>query len=793
MKKSLSLKFILIAALYGMAALLLFNRLEPLVLPDWRGYQEAARLSIFSRDFWGHWRANTIVLLIKLTGDQATLITQINLVLNLLAWLLLAGLVSTFLENARLRVIGFAAILFFSLGIDFFVWNRVLLTESLDNTLILLLISMFMLLHRRIKQGVAPPFLQQLLIGTSFALLIFLWGFSRPPNYFNALVLIPLIGLVGVVWWRQVRPWWPVFGILLGTLAGVYGLRNYLVDFGDVWQNGFMNNVAANILVDDEKTAFFVERGMPNSPEALHFRGYVPANRGGDWEAVFGEWIETEGRSAYIQYLVLTAPERVWESLQRWELVLNPDMLGGYLYGRNPYFSLSDWQQQNSYLLYSPGGVTFIVLGILALLLMLSAGWQKYLDWRWLVPLLLLISTLPIAVLNLNADAYEARAHTANSLKLRLAVLLLVIYGLDYWWTKRPKAQLQKTLVTGMVLLLGVEILLGYIFTRDKLVYPVVSAVFPETNMLAYRDVDDESYRVFQHVEYDARVLKLQTDVIDNEAYFRSFVMEWGISGIYGEFFHSGDSVAYIWRNTPQLISVAGPKGAVYGPIPLNESDQTAFLAWQERRLPGLLDAFDIEYVYIKNSAWASLPDYQQHLLENTHVYELVHEWDNQDRLYHAKGNQTTWLDFAGEQLGMSADMFATYQASEGLLPTDAVIFNPATGALADKNTILQETGAWIEATRLTDPLFSLLHVQEQMLFESDFSDSPLLSEWRATKQPEILQTVGIDYIAFSEAWFQWLTLEEQALFADPTLYEPIRVWQTEVPVPFYLYRVVAN
>lgn len=778
-------KFIFIAGFYSVVAVLLFSRFELTTAKDLEGYQEVAQISILSREFWTHWRAATIVLLIKLTGDDINLISIIQLSLNLAAWLFFASVVTSFLENRILRPICFATILFFSLGIDFFVWNKVILTESLDSSLILLFIALLMLLQKQIRNGIVPSVNYQLPIAACFASVIFLWGFSRPGNYFNSLLLVPLIGIASLVWWHKIRRWWLVLGVILISLAGIYLLRNYLVSYAGAWRNAFMNNIAANILVDEEKTEFFVERGMPNRPEALQFRGYVPANRAGDWNAVFGDWIDSHGQSAYMEYLILTAPDRTLEAARAWRKVVDPNMTTD-LYGRKVDFDFSSWQLQNAYIIYNPGGVTFLALGVMALLLMLPTIANRELDWRWLIPLLMILSTLPMALLNLNADAYEARHHTANSLKLRLGVLLLIFYGLDNWLTKPSKSTFQKSVVVSVGVLFAIEILLGYTLIRDRLSYPLATAIFPNTNILQYREIDDDSYRIFQHIELNHRVLKLQTDSVENEAYLRAFLVRWGDAGVHPELFQYETGTAYVWRNTPQPIAVAGPKGAVYGPIPLDEQVSSDFVAWQERRLPGLLHSLDIDYVYIKASAWPSLKEYERWIFENPDVYELV--WQNDDRLYRVKGQQKEWVDFAGDNLGMSASTFAAYQASESFLPADAVIFNPATGALANKNAILQATGALIEATQHSENLFPLMHVLEQMQFQEDFSGK--LGEWRLTKQPAILREAGIEYIAFSETWFTWLTTEEQALFENPDLYELVFAWQTELPVHFYLYRV---
>ncbi|HLA45470.1 MAG TPA: hypothetical protein VJZ27_18615, partial [Aggregatilineales bacterium] len=453
-----------------------------------------------------------------------------------------------------------------------------------------------------------------------FAVLIVLWGFSRPPNFFNALILIPFVAAIAVVWHRLTRPWIVTFIVILVSLAGIYLVRNYLVNKGDVWQNAFMNTLAANILPDAEKREFFAERGMPTDEVAMHFSGYIPANHGGDWNAIFGEWINERGRSVYLEYLLKTPFARAEEALRSPDRVLDPDALL-QIYGREHENigleqPLPAWESRNIALLYNPGGITFIVIGILTLLLMLSMiAAQHHLDSRWLIPLVVILSTLPIALLNLNADAYEPRHHIANSLKLRLGIVMLALYCFDWMLTYRA-SYVQRLIAILIVLTGAVEFLSGYRLTRDNLVYPIVSAV-SDKNLLKPWELDDLSYQLYQDIERDASIMKIQTDVIDGEVYTRDFIVNWNHHGIYPELMEREGKIGLAWRNTPQPIDVAGPQGAVYGPYYLDEETAAAYRAWRDTRLPGYLLDLGIDYVYVDALSWQHLPLYQRGVLEN--------------------------------------------------------------------------------------------------------------------------------------------------------------------------------
>ncbi len=786
--------FFIIAALYTVLAVLVFNILEIKPVDDFTGYKEAARFSLLSIDFWTHWRAATFVLLIKMFGSDLTTLAWVQFALNLTAWLLFAGTTASFLEHLRLRVAVFVVLLVFSLGIDFFVWNAILLTESLDNTLILVMLTMFMWLHYGMRAQVSPSLRKQSAIAVSFVLIIFLWGFSRPPNYFNALVLVPFLGLVFIKWRLQLRAWWPTFGTLIVALLTVYVLRSYLVDYSDVWQNGMMNTIAANILPDEKKTEFFVERGMPDSPEAMRFKGYVPARYAGDWEAVYGDWINTKSRRVYMEFLLLTAPQRIQEAAQRWNQVVNPDMLT-YLYGRTPQpqQQLPIWQRENAALLYNPSGITFLVLALVALFLMLSRFRRRETDWRWLIPLVMIVSTLPIALLNLNADAYEARHHTANSLKLRLGILLLVFYSVDYLVIHMPKWRWKPALLGTVSFLLALEFLSGYILTRDHLIYPLASLLFPNTNVLKYHEVDEDAYRVYQYAPLDSVVFRLQVDCVGTDCYQRAFRLAWVQNGIYPEIRAAEGQTSILWRNSPQPISVDGPKGPIFGAFPVSDEQSIAWQKWQEVRLPGLLALWDADYIFIKASMWRELPTHEQRIFENSDLYEFVKAWNSGDRLYRIAGSQTTWAELASGQNGLSeATSEQAQAAAQNLpLPANVIIFNPQTGSVTEPQT---EIGGFIEATQPSPALLELwwilglMHTQDSSFFDEE--QRAAIDQWRSDKDPAPLHEAGIEYIIFSNTWWQWLTAEEQGRFQDPDQYEPIRIWQDGIFEPYYLYRI---
>lgn len=795
-----------IVLVYLPIAVALYNKTLLGVAGDTHGYEQAAALPITQAAFWQHWRFATLVFALKIFGRNYDLIAAVQLVCSLAAWLIMAAVTARLIHHKQLRIIGFGLVLFFSLNIDFFLWHRIILTESLDNTLILLLISAFLLLHQRLREAKAFPLRQQIGASLGFGVLIFLWDFSRPPNYINALLVLGAVLAGMILWRRSLQGKWLVISLIAATLLAAYLVRNRLVNDANAWQNGFINNLSADILPYPEKRAFFAERGMPTDAAALHFAGYVPANYGGDWEAVFGEWINTRGRRAYLEYLLLKPADHLRELAQNWQKLIDPEILTD-LYGRSTDHFLADWQLENTGLLYNGSGISFLVLAGLSLGLGLPRIVQRKWDWRWLVPLLLILTTLPMIVLNWHSNVYETRHFVANGLKVRLGILLIALFCADRFLLERRTApQSRWRTITGslMLLTLAIEILCGYTFTRNQVAFPILSRLAPNQNLLRGWGVTDLEYRLYRYAELDEPIMRIRTEVFD-DPYTRFFVVRWGEYDASGEVWDFPEGLAFAWRTSPQPIAAAGPQGAVYGPLYLEPAIAQGISRWRDSMLPGRLKKAAIDLVYVEDSAWEYLPPYQVALLQNPTQYRLLQRWEGNTALYRTADDALEWADLAADtpqRLWLSEPTYALYQQHVrqlDWLPPEAAVFIPATGAAADRPLTLATLSGIIEAydqnsaarTRLFDLLAVLDRARYQHELPLDRRQQAALEAWRTSKQPDDLLAAGFEYLLFDETWWLWLSTEEQATLSDASQYELVTEWQGIIPSFYRLYRIV--
>ncbi len=818
-----------ITVIYLIVAVALFDHLIYTAVRDLTLHKETARLSLTDPNFWSFWHGGfTIPLIYKALQNHDPSITYFQLFLACLSWISVGLVLVSQLQHAALKIVGYASVLFFSLGTDFFIWHRIISTESLNNSLTVLLAAAWMLAVRHLKRELKV----QVGLGIGLAGLLIVWGFTRPPNYYTAILLAGFLLVIGIRF--RLRLYIIFISIIVLTLVGIYALRSRSVNNADspiAWKNSIMNNIAASVLPDADKRAFFAERGLPVTPEALQFAGYVPANRGGDWRPVFEEWIEEHGRQTYFEFLLSNPPARIWEVVKNWQKVLDAEVLLEMFGYTNSQHFLADWQQNA--LLYNPGGFSFIVLGLITFLLMIFIWRQEGYDRRWTVPLVVLLLFTAMSVITWYGDHYHARHHVGNNLMIRLSILLLCFYSVDkiiltpspsqgsgavdpipapygkgsiahdvrlslpllstrgetrlnplsrYWERGWEVRDIRPLLIGLLATIAVIEILSGSLWTRNHVVYPVVSAVVPEYNVLRFWGVSDDEYRLYQHINLDETILLSRTQVFDGQPYVRQYVLRWGEFGAPGEIYPYENGLSFQWRTSPQPIASAGPQGVVYGPVMLDEQTTQFLTRWRGNFLPGNLRQFEIRYVYFDRITYNALPLYQQRLLNNPSIYQPIQRWED-GILYEVVSPVLEWSEFA---------VNTNYTDS-----IEGAIFIPVTGALAQRDLYTLSLAGLIQATVPSDaaaqkPLRELMAVLEAMQFESELNltsaQQTALSQWRETKQPQFLAEAGFDSLLVTQEWWSWLSTEEQTFIQEQ--YELVRVWEGEVPEWYRLYKI---
>jgi len=248
--------------------------------------------SYFDFRLWGAVRFPMVTAPYSLLGDPAAVV-GVQAVVGAVAWAL--GL----LVAARLITVVGVRLGFLLLGCALGLtppvttFDRALLSESFAISLTVLLVAM--VLHFACRPGRTAA---AGVVGVGV-----LWGLSRPSQSLLLVVVAVLVAALGSV--RSHRRWaWPVAGTL-AVVAVVGGLL--ASSTSQVQEYNSAQILVQRVLTSDERTEWFVSRGMPDTGAALlaiaasRFRD--PAVELQD-DPRFGPWLRDEFTGVYLRYLV---------------------------------------------------------------------------------------------------------------------------------------------------------------------------------------------------------------------------------------------------------------------------------------------------------------------------------------------------------------------------------------------------------------------------------------------------------------------------------------------------------
>lgn len=801
---------LLIALVYMALSVYAFLNTPMQTEPDTAQYKMVAEWPILSADYWLDWRPTITPLLFKAMGNNEQAITWMQLLIGMAAWIAFAGGVAALTHHPALKVGGFAACLVVGWATDYSLMYRALLTEGISYSLFTALVAVWLWALVYWQGHPQLGRMAQIRLGLLLWLAMTVWTVSRYTNVFALLAYAVILGMVWAVGWRklpQARYALPI--VFVGAILP-FLFESQPVSQSDYWKQGLMNALAEKILPYPERRDFFVERGMPATPEALAFSGYVPARYYQDWTPIYGDWLDNgpARRTFYIEYIVLRPFPRIAEMLGQWQKILDPDIQAWSLSRRDATQGLSTWQQAIHYLYYDPSAVGYLVGVALVLLLVAGLAYHhRRLPVRFWIPLAMLLTMLPLAFLIWFGDAYYERVFIGISQHHKMAVVMLVVWGIDWLWgsSLRPSARYFYTGLAGLLLLTGlVEASFGVAALRNRITYPIARMIAPNVNLFHYWGVSDDEYQAYQAAPIEQPVLNMQHQVFNGDLYLREFLMHWAENGASAELRRDRDpdhGLEIAWRNHPAPYGIGvSPNGPVFGGYSLDPTTATALRQWQDSRLPANLSAVGIHFVQVEDAAWLTLPAYQQRVLHNPMLYRVARQWEGQT-LYEVVGEARFWddpLPTEANPLGIDPDEWGQYQDYDAtLIEAGAVVFNPAGGDQANREAEQQ----WVVNTlRYAPPpaealphFWELLSLLDGMQFGEALPNQAALTEWRTTKQADLLAQAGADYLLVTQPWYSWLSDAELAMLNDPSQYTLVATWEGDLPRRYWLYRIGAD
>jgi len=124
---------------------------EAVLIGDSWSYLYGASLDLNDPAFFSERRPWAILLIYKILGSSQGAIELFQLSASTLAWLWLAWVFVRSIKNQWIKVIGFSAILGFSLSPAVQVWNHTVLSESLSISLMIIILALFIGLSQQWK------------------------------------------------------------------------------------------------------------------------------------------------------------------------------------------------------------------------------------------------------------------------------------------------------------------------------------------------------------------------------------------------------------------------------------------------------------------------------------------------------------------------------------------------------------------------------------------------------------------------------------------------------------------
>lgn len=392
-------------------------------------------------------RPLTLPLIYKLLNNDLMQIARVQWGIAVIGWGSLALAVAGTLGRKLLKILGFSLILLLSLTRDIAFWNSMLLSEGLSNALFALLLGLALIIAQRWVSWSRFPAWQQGTAGIGLLVCAFFWSQTRDTNSYFLLGSAGLLAMF--VAWRVIQARNPLservlrvvlpLGIALGFVL-IFVQQDAHANRGLRWQYSLVNVMAHRILPDPERTAFFVERGMPNTPEVMAYAGQTTFawSFSLDFPA-FGSWIDNDAKRVYAEYLLSRPIESMSEPLRWWNrlLLYEHNLLIAYM--ESPY--IAPWQRPLTALIYTEtwGLLLLSAAGLLVFTLrLIYVGW----DWRQSLPLLLVMLAYPLMFLNWHGDSHAVERHALHvALQWRLAMWLLLLFAVDQ--TQRTGRQQQ--------------------------------------------------------------------------------------------------------------------------------------------------------------------------------------------------------------------------------------------------------------------------------------------------------------------------------------------------------------
>ena len=398
-------------------------RSNPRELTDTIFYLRISQQPTFDDGFWGR-RAVVFPLLLKISKQDTSLASSIQLGFSIFAWGLLAFFVSASFRTAWLKLLSFGVILALSLVRHLGAWDYVMLTESLSVSFFVLFLALGIWLSRgwRIDKVIA------------LSIAGFFFAFTRDTNAYLLLMLAGMLILAFLFRWAK-----PRVLILAMIFLFIFLLNNHNSNIGGRWVFPLNNIMGRRILPNPQALSYFKSCGMPVTPELLALTGEYgnSQNRAfSDSPALEGYrvWLGEHGKTCYMKWLLSDPLESVTQSVDQFQEVIAFSDLSKFF--ARKYDPVIPWFIEP--FIYP---VKFIILLWAALTsLALIAVWKR--AWNinplWGIYILLTLPIMPHLFLVWHGDTMDIQRHALSvGLQIALCFWIAIFLLLDQFIAMR--------------------------------------------------------------------------------------------------------------------------------------------------------------------------------------------------------------------------------------------------------------------------------------------------------------------------------------------------------------------
>lgn len=428
--------FISLVLSFVVAKFKLFQLYYPAVWSDTYSYIRSASHPLDSLSFWAGGRPFMVPLIYKAFGiSQASKLksivfleslTRFQVTFSCVAWLFFAWSFTMMFRKPVTKLIGFALLIGFSLSLDISQWDRILLSESYSLSLLVIVLGTLVLICESQAIGRSGRnMLRTLLIVTCVG-----YSFTRDANSYFILSLGFLIAIsiiYNAVIYRRVSLSRVAFSMFLLL---VFIFQTWTAKHGSRWQGPFLNILHDRILPSDSARQYFTDRGMPleSLPSELYSTDRQTFVRTANQYPQLLEWIDDNGRSAYLSYLIANVSSSLTATARQL-----PEMVSSqsrYFYA-SVRLSYPSWSSLISSLLY-PHSLLFVLLSsLVGSLALLGLSLFQSIKLHQLLPVAIFVTSIPLALVIFHGDSIELSRHAIQvAVQLRLSFItssLLVI------------------------------------------------------------------------------------------------------------------------------------------------------------------------------------------------------------------------------------------------------------------------------------------------------------------------------------------------------------------------------